>query len=224
MIKYPQNWCGIGHEIDPSDIADALMRCIGKLGVRNLSLSGGIDSTLLLYFMKKVLGNPIHCYTISFNEYHLDYTYAKMATEFFSVEHHPYFLRKVLEPDDIVKAFYEHLAAIEIKDIIAGDGIDEFACGYYSHLEDKSEQNYISWIRRMQAEQLIPLHQNSGDVNVYLPYLSSEVVKLLSLVPLYEKIDAVQRKMLVYYMAKGNIPKMIIERRKYGFCDATITK
>ena len=174
--------------------------------------------------MKQVLGSPIHCYTIALSEDHPDYTYARMAAEFFGVEHHPVFLRKVLEPDDIVKDFYGHLTAIGVGDIIAGDGIDEFSCGYYSHIEDKSEQNYISWIRRLQKEQLEPLDKNSGCISVYLPYLTPDVVSLLSNIPIYEKTEINRRKKTVYLMAEGNIPEEIMDRRKYGFCDASIVK
>ena len=85
MIKYPENWKDIGHEISIDEIANAIQTCIYQLNIRNLSLSGGIDSTLLLYFMKKVLGDPINCYTITFDENHPDYIYAKMASEFFNV-------------------------------------------------------------------------------------------------------------------------------------------
>ena len=90
MIKYPENWKDIGHEISIDEIANAIQTCIYQLNIRNLSLSGGIDSTLLLYFMKKVLGDPINCYTITFDENHPDYIYAKMASEFFNVNFYPY--------------------------------------------------------------------------------------------------------------------------------------
>ena len=224
MITYPINWRSIGHDIDFSEIANALIKCIGRLGIRSLSLSGGIDSTLLLYFMKEVLGDPIYCYTIALDENHPDYIYAKKAAKFFDVKHYPCFLREFLEPDEAVNVFYKYLFAIDVESIIAGDGIDEFACGYYSHLEDTSEQNYISWIRRLQKEQLIPLHQNSGRVSVCLPFLAPDVLHLLSLIPLYAKTGLNRRKKIIYYMAKGNIPEEIIERRKYGFCDVGIIK
>lgn len=224
MIKYPENWKDIGHEISIDEIANAIQTCIYQLNIRNLSLSGGIDSTLLLYFMKKVLGDPINCYTITFDENHPDYIYAKMASEFFNVNFYPYFLNRIEKPDDIVKIFYKKLNEDGIDSIIAGDGIDEFSCGYYSHQQDQSEENYISWIRRLNNEQLTPLNENSGNILVHLPYLSTEVINLLVLIPLYTKVDTYQRKKIIMEMAKDKIPKEIIERWKYGFCDATIIK
>jgi len=215
MIKYPEKWQGIGCKVDVADIGATIQWIIQKLNVRNLSLSGGIDSTLLLYFMKRILGDPIHCYTIALDETHPDYIHAKMATKYFDVAFHPCFLRTILEPDNIVKAFYGHLSAIGVEEIIAGDGIDEFTCGYYSHQNDQSEQNYISWIRRLHDEQLVPLNNNSGDVRVYLPYLSPEVVSLLSLIPLFDKVDDQYRKKIMRTMAQGKIPNGIIDRWKW---------
>ena len=224
MIKYPPKWQDIGRKVKPAEIGAAVQWVIQKLNVRNISLSGGIDSTLLLYFMKRILGDPIHCYTIALDETHPDYVNAKMAAEFFGVEFHPYVLGKLTSGNGCVKAFYERLSADGVTDIITGDGIDEFSCGYYSHQKDQSEQNYISWIRRLQGEQLIPLNENSGDLSVYLPYLSPEVISLMSLIPLYEKVDSSCRKKIIVEMAVGNIPENIITRWKFGFCDAGARK
>jgi asparagine synthetase B (glutamine-hydrolysing) len=224
VIKYPKEWRKIGRIIAASEIADQIEEIIFKIGVRNISFSGGIDSTLLLYFMKNILGDPIHCYTIALDERHPDYLYAKTATEFFGVELHPYFLRCNKQPDEIVKIFYDHLISIGVGEIIAGDGIDEFACGYYSHQKDSSEENYIRWIRALYNDHLLPLNDNSQSVVVHLPYLAPEIITLLSLIPLYEKTDWENRKTIIVNMARGHIPEDIIQRWKYGFCDASKIK
>lgn len=224
MIKYPKEWRKTGRIITPNEIANQLESIISKIGVRNLSLSGGIDSTLLLYFMKKTLGSPIHCYTVALDEYHPDYLYAKMAATFFGVELRPCFLRCDKQPDEIVKTFYDYLTYMGVKEIIAGDGIDEFACGYYSHQKDGSEENYIRWIRALYNDHLLPFDDNSLSVAVHLPYLAPEVITLLSLIPLYEKTDCEHRKTIIVNMARGHIPEDIIQRWKYGFCDATKIK
>lgn len=224
MIDYPENWQGIGKKISSSEISSAICSSIKQTGVHSLSLSGGIDSTLLLYFMKKVLGNSIYCYNVSLSEDHPDHVYAKMATDFFGVDLYSYFLDGNEEPDEVVKTFYTYLKNAGVKKIIAGDGIDEFSCGYYSHQNDPSERNYISWIRQLNQGQLAPLNKNSGSVSVYLPYLAPSVVALLSLIPIYDKVDSDCRKKIIVEMAKGNIPDDIINRRKFGFCDAASRK
>ncbi len=223
MINYPKNWQHIGRKVLAKEIAEAIQLCVSGLGIRNLSLSGGIDSTMLLYFMKQVVGNPIHCYTIATDETHPDYIHAKLATDFFNVKWTFYSVGDIT-PDETVKLFYKNLSSDGVKEIVAGDGIDEFTCGYYSHQEDRSEDNYISWIRRLYKEQLVPLNENSGDVEVYLPYLSPDIINLLSLVPVSEKVDEVCRKKIIVKMATGNIPGAIINRRKFGFCDASSRK
>jgi asparagine synthetase B (glutamine-hydrolysing) len=224
MIEYPANWQDIGHRVTVYEIGNAITDALHDIGIRNLSLSGGIDSTLLLWFMKQIDGPPIHCYTIARDETHPDYIYAQKAADYFGVSFHPFLVRKTLEPDDIVRAFYGRLDEHGIIEIIAGDGIDEFSGGYYSHQKDQSEGNYIQFIRRLGSEHLTPLNENSGPVSVYLPYLSPQVVSLLSMVPLYEKVDQDCRKKLIVEMATGNIPEEIVNRWKYGFCDATTIK
>ncbi|MBU2395668.1 MAG: asparagine synthase C-terminal domain-containing protein [Gammaproteobacteria bacterium] len=224
MISFPYLWDKVGREVTSSDVGLAIKLCIQKLCVSNLSLSGGIDSTLLLYFMKEVLNTPIQCYTIALDKDHPDYLYASLVANFFDVELHSYFLYRSLEPDEIVKAFYTRLSEDNITKIIAGDGIDEFACGYYSHEQDQSEENYFSWLRRLEPEHLTPLNKNSGGVEVYLPYLSPDVVGLLSLIPITNKVSLGHRKKIITELSQGNIPEEVINRWKFGFCDASHRK
>ncbi len=224
MIEYPENWGNIGRKVSCIEISHAIEICLRSINVRNLSLSGGIDSSLLLFFMKKVLGDPIYCYTVAVSKDHPDYLYAKKITDFFDVNFDYNILPSNISGDSIVRNFYTWIASKGVVDIIAGDGIDEFTCGYYSHQNDCSEYNYISWLRRLQTEQLVPLNINSGNIFVYLPYLSSSVTGLLSLIPTFDKVDSLCRKKIMVEMAEGNIPVEIINRRKYGFCDAAHIK
>ena len=68
------------------------------------------------------------------------------------------------------------------------------------------------------------MHENSGNVKVFLPYLDSRLISLLSQIPVSEKVDRNQRKKLMVKMAENKIPKSIIDRRKYGFCNALKSK
>ena len=227
MIAYPQNWQIIGKEIKLKEIEFAIRDCLNNFSIGNLSLSGGIDSTLLLYYLKTtkyLTGKKIKCYTIALNKEHPDYIYAQIAAKFFGVELSICLLNKKTEPNNIVKIFYDFLSDQGVTKIIAGDGVDEFTCGYYSHIQDKSEQNYISFIRKLNPEHLIPLNKNSKNVEVFLPYLSPNVVSLLTLIPLYKKTEFDKRKKIIRNLAKNNIPSKIINRHKYGFCDASWIK
>jgi asparagine synthase (glutamine-hydrolysing) len=50
-----------------------------------LFLSGGIDSTLLLYFLDKLSEEPIATYTVGVKE---DLKYSRLASEYFETDHH----------------------------------------------------------------------------------------------------------------------------------------
>jgi len=68
---------------------------------------------------------------------------------------------------------------------------------------------------------LISLHEASGKVRVYLPYIDESLITLYSQIPLSRKVDKNARKKVMVAMAKGKIPDEILLRRKYGFCDVT---
>ena len=120
------------------------------------------------------------------------------------------------EGDDLVYTFYKILAEWGVEGIIAGDCIDELACGYYTH-QDLGELTYQAHLSQLQRLQLLPLHQNSGSVHVYLPYASERVATLFYQIPLYEKVDHTGRKLPIVNLARGRVPDEIIERKKYGF-------
>lgn len=240
MIAYPENWKEVGQPVIMGRIEERLIDVIKKLNCQNLSLSGGIDSSLLLYFMVQVFGKAVNCFTIAASEDHPDYVNSAIVARYFGVDCNLYIPEDEDMPkkagndcdgDEIVKCFYEHLRTTErdfygallrlrIKKIVAGDGIDEFMGGYYGHMKDPSEQTYYGYLRQLQKQHLEPLHRNSGKVRVFLPYLDEKLVGLFSQIPLSEKFDKENRKKIVLKLAEGKIPKEIINRRKYGFCDA----
>lgn len=226
MISYPRNWKESGCSINLTQIEERLIEIIKKLDCTNLSLSGGLDSSLILYFMVQVYGaKNIHCYTIACNEEHPDCVAAKKIVAHFGVDSSffsPHCTRKIgdLPGDEIVRRFYECLQIHGVKDVIACDGIDEFMCGYYTHMKDPSEQTYYNHLRQLQNQHLDPLDRNSGKIKVLLPYLDNELIGLFSQIPISEKCDRNNRKKVILNLAKGKIPEAIINRRKYGFCDA----
>lgn len=240
MITYPIDWRKIGRQINADKIASLISRILEGIPCNCLSLSGGIDSSLLLYFMLKI--HPeVKVFTIGLSEDHPDIKYAKMAVEKIFQPHYPekMITHKMYIPraenikkeqlpgkslgDTAVRMFYEFVYG-HTDGIIAGDGIDEFMAGYYTHQKDPSEKTYFDFIRRLNKEHLVPLDGNSGQVKVYLPFLDSRLISMLSQIPLSEKVDAHHRKKLMVEMAKGRLPEEIITRRKYGFCDAFIIK
>jgi len=229
MIVYPEAWEHIGQKIHLNEIVYLILRILSDIPCNCLALSGGMDSSLLLYFMLQV-HKKITAFTIGLADEHPDVKYAEMIADKYPCVMHKIYIprpdkiKREKQPneslgDTAVRLFYGFVSG-HTDGIIAGDGIDEFMCGYYSHEENPSERTYYNHIRQLKKKHLIPLDRNSGKVEVYLPFLDSRLISLLSQIPIIEKVDFNHRKKLMVDMAKGRIPDEIITRRKYGFCDA----
>ncbi len=238
MIVYPEDWKGVGRQIKTNEILSLILNSLSEIPCNCLSLSGGIDSSLLLYFMMKI--HPlVKVFTIGLSEDHPDVKYSTMVVDkIASVYPKGMITHKIYTPwpdtmkrnhpnessgNMAVRMFYKYVNTFT-DGIIAGDGIDEFMCGYYPHQKSPKEETYYDYIRWLKKDHLIPLDRNSGDVKVYLPFLDSKLISLLSQIPLSEKVDTNHRKKIMVKMAEGRLPEEIITRRKYGFCDAFTIK
>ncbi len=220
MIVHPKEWQKVGQPIKLSDIESAMRQSVADINCDCLSFSGGVDSCLLLHFMLE-LGRKVRVFNVACQSDHPDIEYSRMAIKYFERKFGVKLtgMWRVLNNvhgDDLVKAFYSTLRQ-HTDSIIAGDGIDEFMCGYYGHQKELDEFTYYDYLRRLQVEHLIPLNENSGSVKVYLPYLDERVTSLLWQIPLSEKVDSECRKKLMVQLAQGKVPDEIIKRRKYGF-------
>lgn len=230
MIVYPKNWAKVGQPIEIRDLERAIERTLREIQCNCLALSGGLDSSLMLYFMLKVY-REVRAFTIGSSENHRDVKYSVLVAEELGRTKHLYYVptRKEIDEekdqsrdfkgDKATRLFYKFVKK-HTREIISGDGIDEFMCGYYGHQGYPTELAYFEYIRRLRLEHLEPLNRNSMGVSVYLPYLDAELLYLLSQIPTYEKVNKKERKVLMVEMAKGKIPDEIMMRHKIGFCDA----
>lgn len=234
MIVYPEDWENIGQPIKLGQIEDAILRVVTETKCSCLALSGGLDSSLMLYYMLKIYPQ-VEAFTIGESENHPDIRYSKeivrnLENETNLIKHRIYIpTRKEIDEeksydndvrgDKATRLFYRFVEKYTDR-IISCDGADEFNAEYYGHQAPEIERAYYEYIRRMQKEQLEPLNKNSMRVRVYLPYLDKGLLYLLSQIPTYEKVNKKERKILMVEMAKGKIPDEIIKRRKMGFCDA----
>ncbi len=221
MICYPDDWKEIGVKKTLDEIESIIVSTLKDLNCSNLSLSGGVDSSLLLYYLHNLFGKEISCFAIAFREDHPDIYYSALVAKTFNIKLEVFV--SVVEDkesdfpgDGLIRDFYKRLP---VSEIIAGDGVDEFNGGYYDHME-KGESAYFDYIHRLVSEHLIPLNENSGDVRVFLPYLNPKLIDAFQNIPLTEKFGLDFRKKIIYDLAKGKVPDEIINRRKYGFCDA----
>ena len=227
MIKYPQNWNQIGTIPKIDDLRKEILQSVWMLNCNNLSLSGGIDSSFLLWCLVQIFGTDVNCFTITLNDQHPDYFYSKLITDYYNVKWTVFIppeVPKDLENDNpgdgIVRYFYAQLLDLGVGTIIAGDGIDEFMGGYYKHNESPTHQTYYDFMTRLQKEQLEPLHKNSGSIDVVLPYMSPKLLDLYNEFPMDQRFDSTHRKKLMIELSKNILPDDILYRHKYGFVDA----
>jgi len=174
--------------------------------------------------------DKVTAFTIGFPETHPDIEYSRLVVRLFGTVKHVVYVptideiasetRKKPGPDVGVRLFYRFLAKEGVPRIIACDGIDEYMAGYYDHQQHPDEETYYKYIRRLRDEQLKPLNDNSKGIRVYLPYLDDRVLCLLAQIPLADKVDSENRKKVMAQMAEHRLPRKVVERWKYGFCDA----
>jgi len=205
MVVFPENFYTIGKEITISQIEKTILEIVGDINCNCLSLSGGLDSSLMLWFMLQV-HKKVNTFTIGYPSSHPDIEHSILVASSFGnrVNHNTYVpnLKDIgnRTGNEAVKLFYKFVGNHTNK-IIACDGIDEYACGYYSHQENPSDETYYKHIQELCEKHLIPLHCNSGNVKVFLPYLDSRLIFLLSQIPINKKVTAKQRKILMMKMS-----------------------
>jgi len=231
MIVYPKEW-QIKYEdlSQPNiilEIINTLREILKELNVDCLAYSGGIDSTVMLAIMCRVF-DKVYTYTISSRANHPDVLFARQGSKFskfYKTIHREFIVAPthkesdVFNGDNAVRQLFELLPSHTNK-IICCDGIDEFMCGYYDHQEN-TEERYKHYLSRLLPDHLIPLHNNSGDIKVFEPYLDERLINIFRNIPLSEKVDSKNRKKIMFKIAfELGVPKEIIERNKYGFVDA----
>jgi len=230
MIAHPADWKEVGKEASLSKIEFLIIKILKELDCQSLSLSGGVDSALLLSYLVDIYGKDITCYTIACSFEHEDSINSHFIANKFGVKLIRHIMPYIpptfkeegdLPGDEIVRAFYNNLKKLGVKRIITGDGIDELMGGYYYHMKQPGEKSFFRYLAKLQKQQLIPLDKNSGQIEVLLPYLDFRLINLLSYFPTWKKFDSRSRKKIIYALAKKKgLPSCILERRKYGFCDA----
>jgi len=222
MIIYPIDWSSVGREIEATDIESTILEILSEIPCNDLSFSGGIDSSLLLYYLLK-LGRKVRTFTTANDSEHPDITYSQIVTNYLerrfgvAIDRRMFINTKGEEGDPAVATFYRELSHFT-DSIIAGDGLDEFMAGYYIHQESPIESTFYDSLHNLQTAHLIPLNANSGKVKVYLPYIDKRLIFLFNQIPLFEKVDINNRKKIMIKLAQGKLPQEIIERKKYGFC------
>jgi len=229
MIVYPENWRQDYYKYaDVSSVGDApvgafvelLEDVLDSIEVDTLAYSGGIDSTVMLDILSHFY--QAHTFTIASRNEHPDALFAKIGSLIYQTKHQT-MITGINANGNVYETFFDMLP-VDVTKIICCDGIDEFMCGYYDH-QTEPEEKYAYYLGRLTPDHLEALNSESKGVEIYLPYLNAEMIDFCTSIPLSAKVDDKHRKIYIRRVAGFlGIDDTIIDRNKYGFCDAFLTE
>ena len=111
-------------------------------------LSGGVDSSLIVALMSKIINEPVKTYTVGFKNFaSSEAPYAKVVAELYRTDHHELILKEEVfsdyleeltvlrdaplsEPADIPLYLLSKMANKKVKILLSGEGSDELFAGY----------------------------------------------------------------------------------------------
>lgn len=212
-----------------------------------ISLSGGLDSTILAYFLKDKKINAVAIIAKEFLAN--DLTYCQLAANKFEI---PLNI-KFCETDEIYSGIEETIKIlknfndIEIRNsvvmylalstakelgfskIMTGDGADEIFAGY-NFLLNKSKEELESDLKRISKIMHFPSQKigNALGVKVESPFCSSEVLEFAKTVPADLKVHEENGKKFGKWILRktfeDKIPKAIVWRQKSPMQDGAGTQ
>ena len=207
-----------------------------------MTLSGGLDSTLALAYLRKNFpDSEIVTFTMGGYENHEDVKHARIASEKYQSNHHEI----IATADDIAEAIneyqakfpdanlematkygdldvyllYKKIAEKNPKVVLTFEGIDELAGGYWPHRDQATEETYEKYWRKLIPDHLEPLTATaeSFGINLEFPYLDERVIKQIAEIPIEQRSDFDEGKKPLRKIAREmGLPSEIIERPKEG--------
>jgi asparagine synthase (glutamine-hydrolysing) len=146
---YPTRWSHLAEQLRQRLCAAVDTRLVSDVPV-GIFLSGGVDSTALLYAAKQVATQDLHTFTIKFEEQSFDESgYARSVASAFNTIHHETLVRP--NPDEFMGPLMQALdqpfadssaiplwylcktAKQHVTVALGGDGGDELLAGYKTH-------------------------------------------------------------------------------------------
>ena len=137
-------------------------------------LSGGIDSSAVVYMMSKLSSRPVKTFSIGFEEEtHSELKYARIIADRFGTEHHEY----IVKPDAIeilpklvwhynepyadssaLPSYYvAKMTRREVTVALNGDGGDENFAGYERYMAGKFAETYRKMPEKLRNSVILPL-------------------------------------------------------------------
>lgn len=164
-----------------------------------MTLSGGLDSSLCLAFIRKNLGDSalVFTYTIGSNKNHPDILHARLISEKYKTYHREFIpTQKQIErakkkkrtnpelfPGEadlktggigayLLYRFISRDNKSRSRWVIAHDGIDELMGGYWAHRDPKNDKSQVFrglW-EKLPADHLEPLQKKADSFNLFLVF------------------------------------------------------
>ncbi|MFH1657052.1 MAG: asparagine synthase-related protein [bacterium] len=209
------------------------------------TLSGGLDSTLGLAFLRKNFPeNEIVTFSMGGNTNHPDILHARIAAEKFGSKHNEFIpneneiqealaeYKEKFQEDELeatktgdvdVYLLYKYISKFKPNILLVHDGIDELMGGYWNHRKDvtkkEKEKIFTDYWKALVPNQLEPLTKTSDNFNINLlfPYLDQRIIEAVSCIPLEDRTSKeISKKPLKEIAKELGVPKEIIERPKRG--------
>ena len=211
-----------------------------------ISLSGGLDSSIIAYFVKEK--KPKAVTVIAKDFVSTDLTYCQMVSKEMQLPLTIYNVKteQILEAIEETIKILKNFNDIEIrnnvvmylaikwskdngkKSIITGDGADELFAGY-SFLINKTEEELEKEIKRVCSVMHFPTQKigKAMGITVESPFLNYRVVKLAENIPVNLKVNEEggkrHGKWILRKTFEKNIPRQIVWRKKSPMQDGAGT-
>lgn len=232
------------------EVLNTIFKEYGEQAIENnngkifTTLSGGLDSTTALAFLRKNFPDAvIETFAMGGDENHPDIQHARLAAEKFGSIHHEFIpspdeiqgaineFKKTFPDVDLIRQhgdldvfmLYQYLEKFHPKMVIVHDGIDELMGGYWGHRKEiepaKKAEAFAHFWRRLIPDNLEPLTKTADHFSIKLlfPFLDSRIVSAISQIPLDERTAKTLSKIPLRNIAKNlDIPQQIIDRPKRG--------
>lgn len=209
------------------------------------TLSGGLDSTLSLAFLRKNFPkNEIITFSMGGSVNHPDILHARLAAEKFGSSHNEFIpeaseIQEALEEykvkfqsdlkeavktgDADVYLLYKYISKFHPNVLLAHDGIDELMGGYWNHRKDvakaEKEKIFVDYWKELVPNHLEPLIKTADNfgINFLFPYLDQGIIESIACIPLEDRTSVeISKKPLREIAKELGIPKEILERPKRG--------
>lgn len=217
-----------------------------KCKSNTIAMSGGLDSTIIAYLMRKK--TPQAVTVISEDFVATDLTYCQLAAKEFNMQLQitkistAEILSGIQETIKILKNFND----IEIRNnvvmflvmqfikkqgknsIITGDGADEIFAGY-SFLKNKSEEELAEELKRIKNVMHFPTQKigKSLGIKVESPFLDEKIIKFAKDIPTNQFVNEYQGKRYGKWILRkafeNELPRQIIWREKSPMQDGAGT-